>query len=134
MYIVRNQTWSDTRFPENKVLGNSGEREQLPFIYYYRLIFGRLFVCQFYLLKKIINEWILRTIAIRRFEDKKKCIFFITVTRSDKDRRRWAMVRFPLMTPYFFLFFFTIVKYFFLYIWIHCGCKGSFMYLFYKLS
>lgn len=45
MYIVRNQTWSDTRFPENKVLG-----EQLPFIY--RLVFGGIFVCQFYLLKK----------------------------------------------------------------------------------
>lgn len=41
MYIVRNQTWSDTRFPENKVLGNSGEREQLPFIY--RLVFGGIF-------------------------------------------------------------------------------------------
>lgn len=31
--------------------------------------------------------------------------FFYYVTRSDKDRRRWAMVRFPLMTPYFFYFF-----------------------------
>lgn len=50
MYIVRNQTWSDTRFPENKVLGNAGEWEQLPFIY--RLVFGGIFVCQFYLLKK----------------------------------------------------------------------------------
>lgn len=30
--------------------------------------------------------------------------FFYYVTRSDKDRRRWAMVRFPLMTPYFFFF------------------------------
>lgn len=41
MYIVRNQTWSDTRFPENKVLGNAGEWEQLPFIY--RLVFGGIF-------------------------------------------------------------------------------------------
>lgn len=30
--------------------------------------------------------------------------FFYYVTHSDKDRRRWAMVRFPLMTPYFFFF------------------------------
>lgn len=35
---------------------------------------------------------------------KKNVFFFYYVTRSDKDRRRWAMVRFPLMTPYFFFF------------------------------
>lgn len=56
MYIVRNQTWSDTRFPENKVLGNAGEWEQLPFIY--RLVFGGIFrmsVLPFE--KKIMNEY-----------------------------------------------------------------------------
>lgn len=127
MYIVRNQTWWATRFPENKVLGNSGEREQLPFIY--RLVFGGIFVCQFYLLKKN-NKWtnIKNHCHPQVWRLKKNVFFFITWpvrTRTDADG--------PWFVSYIF-FFFTIVKYFFLYIWIHCGCKGSFMYLFYKLS
>lgn len=131
MYIVRNQTWWATRFPENKVLGNSGEREQLPFIYTIGWYLAEYSYVSFTFWKKN-NEWILRIIAIRRFEDKKKCIFFITWpvrTRTDADGP-WFVSHW---WPHIF-FFFTIVKYFFLYIWIHCGCKGSFMYLFYKLS
>lgn len=51
------------------------------------------------------NEWILRIIAIRRFEDKKKCIFFLLRDPFGQGQTPMGHGSFPINDPIFFFFF-----------------------------